>query len=242
MASPCLWRAPFRLHLGLPGGGASHSLLARCLWLLVSAASLSFPALPFVCSGLPRFRCSMGTRFLCGSPLGSPPFRFRNPLDGTPRQASGWFCLVCLASPGRAMDTARVRKAVLERKADRAGTRLVKGRPVLATIKGTRDKLKDLVVCWLGERGKTWEGLLSLARFDVEQLNEVFIWYGQWLYEEGRPYFQFSETLNTFSTECPICEEAASGGLRHCLSFAAARAAFASHCFALAAAAGADLH
>ena len=50
---------------------------------------------------------------------------------------------------------------------------------------------------------RTWEGLLELARRDVDQVNEVFIWYGQWLFEEGRPYYHYSKTLNTFSSYCP---------------------------------------
>ncbi|CAE7243857.1 mok12 [Symbiodinium necroappetens] len=44
---------------------------------------------------------------------------------------------------------------------------------------------KELFEKWLRERGRTWAGLQALAKYDVEQLNEILIWYGQWLYAEG---------------------------------------------------------
>ena len=37
----------------------------------------------------------------------------------------------------------------------------------------------------------------------VTQLNEVLIWYGQWLFSEGKPYYLYAETINVFSLECP---------------------------------------
>ena len=97
------------------------------------------------------------------------------------------------------METARARKAQEQRREARAGTFLEKGRPTLATTRDRREKLQGLFEAWLRARGRTWNGLLALAKHDVEQLNEVLIWYGQWLYEEGRPYYHLSETINAFS-------------------------------------------
>ncbi|CAE7889207.1 mok12, partial [Symbiodinium necroappetens] len=63
--------------------------------------------------------------------------------------------------------------------------------------------MEDLFASWLLRRGRIWEGLLDLGRREPEQVNEVFIWYGQWLYEEGLPYYHYAETLNAFTTESP---------------------------------------
>ena len=102
-----------------------------------------------------------------------------------------------------AMEAARGRRSAEERKEARAGTFLEKGRPALPATKGRRDKLQELFSSWLIRRGRTWAGLLEISRRDPEQVNEVFIWYGQWLFEEGRPYYHYAETLNAFTVECP---------------------------------------
>ena len=107
-----------------------------------------------------------------------------------------------LAAPCAAMDS-RVAVAEAARKTWRTGLKLEKGRPTLAATRSRREKLKDAFALWLLERGRTWEGVLALARFDVDQLNEVLIWYGQWLWEEGKPYYHYSETINAFSLDCP---------------------------------------
>ena len=123
------------------------------------------------------------------------------PLSGSRLQGFVWVWSV--ARPVAAMEAARARKTEMQRKESRAGTCLERGRPMLATTRSRREKLRDLFEKWLSHRGRTWNGLLSLARYDVEQLNEVFIWYGQWLYTEGRPYYHLSETINSFSVACP---------------------------------------
>ncbi|CAE7206504.1 mok12, partial [Symbiodinium necroappetens] len=115
----------------------------------------------------------------------------------------GFVGLLFCVEPRAAMDTARARRTEAQRKEARAGTFLEKGRPTLATTRNRREKLQELFEVWLRQRGRTWAGLLSLARYDIEQLNEIFIWYGQWLYAEGKPYYHLSETINCFSVACP---------------------------------------
>ena len=100
--------------------------------------------------------------------------------SGVRLQGGLWF-LVCV-EPAAAMETARARKAQEQRREARAGTFLEKGRPTLATTRDRRKKLQGLFEAWLRARGRTWNGLLALAKHDVEQLNEVLIWYGQWLF------------------------------------------------------------
>ena len=101
------------------------------------------------------------------------------------------------------METARPEGRAAEERLSQGWYLLEKGRPTLATTRDRREKLQGLFEDWLRARGRTWSGLLALAKYDVEQLNEVRIWYGQWLYAEGRPYYHFAETINAFSVACP---------------------------------------
>ena len=97
----------------------------------------------------------------------------------------------------------RVALAEAARRTWRTGLKLEKGRPTLPATRSRREKLTDAFAYWLLERGRTWDGTLALAKFDVDQLNEILIWYGQWLFEEGKPYYHYSETINAFSLACP---------------------------------------
>ena len=142
-------------------------------------------------------------------PLSSPPTLLWLPLlwasPLSPCSACFAFRVLgfsVLAAPCAAMDS-RVAVAEAARKTWRTGLKLEKGRPTLPATRSRREKLKDAFALWLLERGRTWEGVLALARFDVDQLNEVLIWYGQWLWEEGKPYYHYSETINAFSLDCP---------------------------------------
>ncbi|CAE7762310.1 mok12 [Symbiodinium sp. CCMP2592] len=109
---------------------------------------------------------------------------------------------VAFAPAVAAMET-RALKAEAERRLFRTGLELERGRPVQQTTRNRRGKLKAAFEDWLFDRGRTWEGLRALGRSDVDQLNEVLIWYGQWLFEEGKPYYHYAETLNAFTLDCP---------------------------------------
>ena len=85
----------------------------------------------------------------------------------------------------------------------RAAAPLQSGRPVLQMTRSRREKLKALFAGWLLGQGRSFDGLLQLARTDVETANEMLILFGKWLYESGKPYSFYSETINMFSSECP---------------------------------------
>ena len=112
------------------------------------------------------------------------------------------FGFVALSAPAGAME-ARTLKAEAERRTFRAGLELERGRPVQRTTRSRREKLKAAFSDWLRPRGRTWEGLRTLAHHDVDQLKEIFIWFGQWLFEDGKPYYHYAETLNAFTLDCP---------------------------------------
>ena len=155
-------------------------------------ATLGFPGEgPYVAVGL-----CLGLSFLRG------PQRFLSPF-WTLGRIQGFVLFLSSFQPAAAMENARARKTVEERRQARAGSGLERGRPALQSTKDRREKLRELFASWLLRRGRTWDGLVELAKRDIEQVNEVFIWYGQWLFEEGRPYYHYAETLNAFSVQCP---------------------------------------
>ena len=141
----------------------------------------------------------------------------------------GCFGFLVLVEPAAAMEAARTKKTESQRKEARAGTVLEKGRPMLPSTRSRREKLQEFFEEWLRERGRTWAGLQALAKHDVEQLNEILIWYGQWLYAEGKPYYHLSETINMFSLACPQVRRQLQPAWDICFFVAAAGAPGASH-------------
>ena len=187
---------PLSSFLSLPPSGPGH----------LRAAGLpcrSEPSPLLACSTPPlafRVRVRLPLAFgLCFCPA----FRSVPPLPpGRLTFREFGFGFVALSAPAGAME-ARTLKAEAERRTFRAGLELERGRPVQRTTRSRREKLKAAFSDWLRPRGRTWEGLRTLAHHDVDQLNEIFIWFGQWLFEEGKPYYHYAETLNAFTLDCP---------------------------------------
>ena len=90
-----------------------------------------------------------------------------------------------------------------ERAERRANVPLPSGRPIQQGTRARREKLKSLFAGWLLGQGRTFDGLLVSAKADPDLANEMLILFGRWLYESGKPYSAFSETINLFSSECP---------------------------------------
>ena len=85
----------------------------------------------------------------------------------------------------------------------RKGIVLDEGRPVLAKTKNTREKLLKWFDDWLQSQGMTLEALLDPKSFDVETINIVLERYGRALYNGGRPYGHYSETINAVGSRRP---------------------------------------
>ena len=111
------------------------------------------------------------------------------------------FCTLLLGSS--AMAPARTDLNAATRAQRRAGAPLPSGRPVQQLTKSRREKLKTLFAGWLLGQGKTFDGLVQVAKSDADIANEQLILFGRWLYETGKPYSFYSETINLFSSECP---------------------------------------
>ena len=113
------------------------------------------------------------------------------------------YCLsVSQLGPVAAVETAK-RATQAGRRLARASVPLPCGRPVLPITRDTRQKLKESWVAWLADERFTWEETGTWAVGNVGRLNDILSRYGRWLYEDGGPYYWFSETINMVSSEFP---------------------------------------
>ena len=73
---------------------------------------------------------------------------------------------------------------------------LVAGRPVLPATTLNRDQLFSAFSTWCGNEGVFLDQLLENSLQYVEEINALLLRYGRCLYQSGRPYGHFSETIN----------------------------------------------
>ena len=88
------------------------------------------------------------------------------------------------------------------RKAARAGIELPQGRRVTELTSSNRQVFLSKFLGWLEN-----EGLSSRTVFegppDIDQINRWISDYGRKLFREGKPYYQYSETINAISAKRP---------------------------------------
>ena len=85
----------------------------------------------------------------------------------------------------------------------RSGNDLPQGRPVLARTRVNRARLLVDFEAWLAERGRSLENFLSENPPEVQALNTSLVAYGRELYDAGRPYWIYSETVNSVAARAP---------------------------------------
>ncbi|CAE7220919.1 unnamed protein product [Symbiodinium natans] len=107
-----------------------------------------------------------------------------------------------LGFPGEG-PTARQTGLDVGRQERRASRPLPLGRPVLDRTRQNRDALILAFSSWLRERGIQLQDFLFGAGFDIEQLNNALVSYGRELYDLGKPYWHYSETVNAISALKP---------------------------------------
>ena len=115
------------------------------------------------------------------------------------------FCMPALLAFVGSSHGMRPRNAGDElRQVARAPVPLPQGRPVEAKTQKLRDHLWQQFLDWLHQEGVDDALFLETAGLiDVDSVNAVLARYGRELYRSGRPYSQFSETLNAFSARVP---------------------------------------
>ena len=90
------------------------------------------------------------------------------------------------------------------RRASREGLELKQGRRVLETTSSIRQKLLDAYVEWLVESGKDFDEICMAKTPDLDLINEELRAFGRWLFHQGKPYYHFSELMNSITSRRPI--------------------------------------
>ena len=90
------------------------------------------------------------------------------------------------------------------RKAARAGIVLTEGRRVTPTTSFHRNVLFQAFEAWMVEQGCPLNSILFSSPPDIDSLNSRLVQYGRFLFESGKPYYHFSETINALTCRRPI--------------------------------------
>ena len=85
------------------------------------------------------------------------------------------------------------------------------GRPVQTVTKLNRDRLLKNFADWLKTKGNCLATLLEGAYKDPEKLNRLLSEYGRALFDAGRPYSHYSETINAVGSSMPSIRRLLSG-------------------------------
>ena len=199
---PCRWissqsqrrhQLDFDATLGFPGEGPYHHRfllglpLSIIIWLglwLWTFADACFAGLCFVC--LVRYPLNpliVGCCFLWGTE--SPSLALAGPADFSHGRLD----------PRSAADAARASR--------RKDLPLDDGRPVLEKTRKERKVLLEAFSGWLETLGTSLDELLDPSALDIEAINMMLERYGRQLYQSGRPYNHYAETINAVSSKRP---------------------------------------
>ena len=80
---------------------------------------------------------------------------------------------------------------------------LFPGRPVRTATRSNRAKLLEQFGEWLAQRSVQLDVLLSVSHVEPETLVSFLVAYGKELYEGGRPYSHYAETINAIAAAKP---------------------------------------
>lgn len=92
----------------------------------------------------------------------------------------------------------------LMRQQARQGIRLEVGRPVTEGTRAVREDLFAQFQKWLNEAGLSFDGVFMTSTPDLDWINKVLTDYGRFLFEKGKPYYFYAETLNCITTRRAI--------------------------------------
>ena len=86
----------------------------------------------------------------------------------------------------------------------RAGIVLEGGRRVTEATSATREVLFDNLLRWMTDQGVSGEDMIFASPPDLDGLNSILVRYGKWLFNSGKPYYHFSETINAVTSKRPL--------------------------------------
>ena len=136
-----------------------------------------------------------------GFPGEGPSLRPAHYPLGALFSSSSPFLLFCLFSVVHvsAMPMQPRTAAEIDRAGRRSAVPLQAGRRVLPATNTLREHLLIQFWQWTGDNGIDWNTIFANPHRDLELFNDVLTAYGRELYESGRPYLHFAETLNGIS-------------------------------------------
>ena len=108
-----------------------------------------------------------------------------------------------LGYPGEGPPLAPRNKWDLARAAARGGVSLGEGRPVLDRTQKNRKELLEAFGAWLGSVGTSLSDLLDARPLDAEIVAGFLTRFGRQLFESGRPYWHYAETINAVAASRP---------------------------------------
>lgn len=114
------------------------------------------------------------------------------------------FALCALCGGCAAMPMSPAGTQEFSRAARRAGNQLQADRVVLQQTRNRREVLLELFNQWLSTNMRTTlEALLDSSTFDVEAVSEALVAYGKDMYQAGKSFGRFSETINAVTARRP---------------------------------------
>lgn len=181
----------FDSSLGFPGEGPCLGLLlCLCLFLL------------------PRFGSSLSHGFSLRTLLGFCALASSPGLPGLPGASSPCLRLSDFPFPhvrshGPYRTPAERARAAWIAAWRAAQPALPQGRPVLPATNKLRDRFWTVFCGWLANEGIDFQTLLDSPTMCVEEINAILTRFGRCLYESGKPYNQYAETINQLTTLVP---------------------------------------
>ena len=85
------------------------------------------------------------------------------------------------------------------RQAARSGIELGDGRRTTEVTAATRVELLERFKSWLGTLGLDFENIFMSNPPDLDRINKLLTDFGRWLFKSGKPYYHYSETINSVS-------------------------------------------
>ena len=86
----------------------------------------------------------------------------------------------------------------------RAGMKLEVGRPVTEGTRAVREDLFSQFCTWLGSTGVSFDEVFMANPPDLDTKNRILTEYGRMLFQIGKPYYHYAETLNCITARRAI--------------------------------------
>lgn len=81
---------------------------------------------------------------------------------------------------------------------------LLEGRRVTEATSTMRTQLLSHFSAWLNKEGTSFDELVMATPPDLDRINQFLTKYGRMLFKSGKPYYWFSETINSVTVRRPI--------------------------------------